>query len=158
MRDDLTARLLNLADSTKAAVFGPIVAETYERVLHEAIDALTTERTAREQAEQALGRFGFRRCDAPACNCNGWHGGHSAQRLVEIGDALTDANVETNGRTLLDAVKAVAARAEQVEQERDRLREALEKIADQACWCRSNEQPCPSCIAHAALSPQDGQR
>jgi hypothetical protein len=111
-----------------------------------------------EQAEQALGRFGFRRCDAPACNCNGWHGGHSAQRLVEIGDALTDANVETNGRTLLDAVKAVAARAEQVEQERDRLREALEKIADQACWCRSNEQPCPSCIAHAALSPQDGQR
>jgi hypothetical protein len=46
---------------------------------------------------------------------------------------------------------------EQAEQERDRLREALEKIADQACWCRSNEQPCPSCIAHAALSPQDGQ-
>jgi hypothetical protein len=125
---------------------------------HLAADIIAAERQAREQAEQALGRFGFRRCDAPACNCNGWHGGHSAQRLVEIGDALTDANVETNGRTLLDAVKAVAARAEQVEQERDRLREALEKIADQACWCRSNEQPCPSCIAHAALSPQDGQR
>jgi hypothetical protein len=110
--------------------------------IHAAVAALTAERQAREQAEQALGRFGFRRCDAPACNCNGWHGGHSAQRLVEIGDALTDANVETNGRTLLDAVKAVAARAEQAEQERDLARRDLE-------WWKADRDEALERAAHA---------
>lgn len=61
-----------------------------------------------------LERLGYRRCDIAACNCGGWHGGHSAQRLTEIGDALVDAGVDLNGKTILDGVKEIiVANAEQ---------------------------------------------
>lgn len=51
-----------------------------------------------------LERRGYRRCDIMACNCNSWHGGHAEQRLGEIEDALTDAGIEMNGKTILQGV------------------------------------------------------
>jgi hypothetical protein len=55
-------------------------------------------------------REGYRRCDMPACNCNGWHGGRAYERLREIGDA-----VYTNGRTILASVEALKLDAERID-------------------------------------------
>ncbi len=57
-----------------------------------------------------LERNGYRRCDTPACNCNGWHGGNSAKRLAEIGDALTEAGIDLNGKTILEGVRELESR------------------------------------------------
>ncbi len=47
-----------------------------------------------------LYRRGYVRCDVPACNCNGWHGGHAEARLGEIHDALEEAGIDLNGKTI----------------------------------------------------------
>lgn len=61
-------------------------------------------------AEWVLTHSGFRRCDIPACNCGSWHqvGGFKL-RFDEIKEVVEDAGFSTNGRTLLDAVKHMAA-------------------------------------------------
>lgn len=71
----------------------------------------TTEERLKD-AEWVLTNSGFRRCDIPACNCGSWHqvGGFKA-RFDEIKEVVEDAGYSTNGRTLLDAVKALAAKA-----------------------------------------------
>ena len=60
-------------------------------------------------AEWVLENSGFRRCDIPACNCNSWHqvGGFKS-RFDEIKEVVEEAGYSTNGRTLLNAVKAMA--------------------------------------------------
>jgi hypothetical protein len=65
-------------------------------------------------AEWVLENAGFRRCDIAACNCGSWHqvGGFKA-RFDEIKEVVEDAGYSTNGRVLLDAVKAMAADAKQ---------------------------------------------
>lgn len=55
--------------------------------------------------EDFIAREGYRRCDIAACNCGSWHGGHAMNRLREIREALQDADVNTNGVTLLDAIR-----------------------------------------------------
>lgn len=62
-----------------------------------------------KKAEWTLENSGFRRCDSPACNCDSWHqvGGFKA-RFDEIKEVVEGAGYSTNGRTLLDAVKAMA--------------------------------------------------
>lgn len=65
-----------------------------------------------ECAESALLRRGYRKsCDTPACNCGDqWnHGGHAEQRLAEFGDELRVAGIETNGVTLLNALRSLIA-------------------------------------------------
>jgi hypothetical protein len=42
------------------------------------------------EAEAALERFGYRRCDIPACNCGGWHGGHVEARYEEACQAMDE--------------------------------------------------------------------
>ena len=73
-----------------------------------------------EIAEDALRRAGFRRCDSMACNCNSWHqvGGFRA-RFDEIKEAVEEAGFETNGKTLLGAVKGIIASALTAEAQRD---------------------------------------
>lgn len=51
---------------------------------------------------------GYRRCDVPACNCGSWHGGHAENRLGELHDALEQAGIDMNGRTLLKVVTELA--------------------------------------------------
>jgi hypothetical protein len=60
------------------------------------------------QAEWVLTNAGFLRCDIPACNCGSWHqvGGFKL-RFDEIKEAVEEAGYSTNGRTLLDTVKAI---------------------------------------------------
>ena len=60
-----------------------------------------------ETAEDFIRRQGYKRCDIAACNCGSWHGGRSFERLGEIRDALEEAGVSVNGRTILDAVKSL---------------------------------------------------
>lgn len=55
---------------------------------------------------------GYRPCNIPACNCPYWHGGHLEDRFREIQDALDEGNVNTNGITILDAIKGLIAKAE----------------------------------------------
>jgi hypothetical protein len=64
-----------------------------------------------QDARWFLEREGYRRCDVAACNCGSWHGGHAMQRLTEIEDALTDAGIEMNGKTILQGVRELAASA-----------------------------------------------
>jgi len=63
-----------------------------------------------DKAEWVLANSGFIRCDIAACNCGSWHqvGGYRA-RFDEIKEVVEAAGYSTNGRTLLDAVKAMAA-------------------------------------------------
>lgn len=63
-----------------------------------------------DKAEWVLSNSGFRRCDIAACNCGSWHqvGGFRA-RFDEIKEVVEAAGYSTNGRTLLDAVKTMAA-------------------------------------------------
>lgn len=89
--------------------------------------SLATERAARESAERTLAEKGFRRCDMAACNCAGWHGGHSAQRLCEIGDALVDAGIDLNGRAILEGVRSLRAARDTAESSLAAMREAVEK-------------------------------
>ena len=98
-----------------------------------ALAARAEQADARKQQNEELlaflERMGYRRCDVAACNCNGWHGGHAAQRLVEIGDALTEAGIDLNGKTVLEGVREVL-RAEQADARRWREDvEALETWA-----------------------------
>ena len=63
-----------------------------------------------QDAEWVLQNAGFRRCDMPACNCGSWHQvGGFKRRFDEIKKAVEEAGFSTNGRTLLDTVKAVIA-------------------------------------------------
>ena len=84
-----------------------------------------------EIAEDALRRAGFRRCDSMACNCNSWHqvGGFRA-RFDEIKEAVEEAGFETNGKTLLGAVKGIIASALTAEAQRDGAYEECAKIAE----------------------------
>lgn len=80
-------------------------------------------REAREKlvrAEGWIARQGYVRCDIPACNCPFWHGGDASNRLMEISDELGD---ETQGVTILDAVRARGEKLAALEADRD-LREA----------------------------------
>lgn len=63
-----------------------------------------------DKAEWVLRNSGFRPCDIAACNCGSWHqvGGYRA-RFDEIKEVVEEAGYSTNGRTLLDAVKAMAS-------------------------------------------------
>jgi hypothetical protein len=72
----------------------------------------TDRRAWPDEAEWILKNSGFTRCDSPACNCGSWHqtGGFAA-RFNEIKDVVEEAGYSTNGRTLLDAIKAMAADA-----------------------------------------------
>lgn len=75
---------------------------------------MTQERERFENGERALDfleRRGYRRCDMPACNCNSWHQGHAEARLAEIRDALEEGHVDLNGKTTLQAVRDLQARA-----------------------------------------------
>lgn len=75
----------------------------------DAESALAEEKAARERDHDWIARRGYRRCDIPACNCGMWHGGNVEARLDEIKDALTDADVELNGTTILTAIKSQLA-------------------------------------------------
>lgn len=87
------------------------------------VERATPERwTERDEASAFLERRGYRRCDIAACNCNSWHGGHAEQRLGEIEDALSEAGVEMNGKTIRMGVSEVLL-------QRD---EALAAVADRA--------------------------
>lgn len=84
------------------------IAEHYERLWYLRGDELEFLRERLDVAEFALQRAGYRRsCDIAACNCGDqWgHGGHAAQRLSEIGDALRNAGF--NGGTLLGFVQTL---------------------------------------------------
>jgi hypothetical protein len=59
-----------------------------------------------DAAIDALRRNGSRRCDIPACNCGGWHGGSALARLNEIRDTLSE-DVDLNGKTILDGIYEV---------------------------------------------------
>jgi hypothetical protein len=64
-------------------------------------------------------RYGFVRCDAPACNCGSWHPRFGLyERWEEIKSDIADAGIDLNGRTLRAAVRelihSVAALHEQV--------------------------------------------
>jgi hypothetical protein len=63
----------------------------------------------RDKAVDFIARMGYRRCDAPACNCGSWHGGHALTRLHEIRAEVWGTDVELNGVTLLGGVKALIA-------------------------------------------------
>jgi hypothetical protein len=72
--------------------------------LQEALERLQT-------AESALRGHGYRRsCDIPACNCGDqWnHGGHAAERLREIDEALP----YYDGATILQRLQRVLAAAD----------------------------------------------
>lgn len=61
-----------------------------------------------DKAKWVLESSGFRRCDAPACNCGSWHqvGGY-AERFREIREAVEEAGYSTNGKTLLTVIKEI---------------------------------------------------
>jgi hypothetical protein len=61
-------------------------------------------------------REGYRRCDVAACNCGSFHGGHSMARLTEIEAALTEADIDGNGRTILSQVRALAAERDELDE------------------------------------------
>ena len=58
-----------------------------------------------ERRQEFMGRQGYRPCTIPACNCNSWHGGHAGQRLDEVREAMEDAGMDMNGKTILEGVK-----------------------------------------------------
>jgi hypothetical protein len=64
-----------------------------------------------EELEDFIRRRGYRRCDIAACNCNSFHGGNAEDRLAEIREALQEADINTNGVTLIDSLKDLIARA-----------------------------------------------
>lgn len=101
--------------------------------------AIVAQPSEAEELRDTLHRFGFHRCDVPACNCKGWHGGHSAQRLTEIGDALTEADIDLNGKTILGGVKELIQRAALVAQPRnpERVRRLAEGFAQN--WLLPND-------------------
>lgn len=57
------------------------------------------------KAEDFILREGYSRCDIAACNCGSWHGGSWKRRFDEIHDALTEADISTNGKTLIGALR-----------------------------------------------------
>jgi hypothetical protein len=57
------------------------------------------------KAEDFIRREGYSRCDIAACNCGSWHGGSFKRRFDEIHDALTEAEISTNGKTLIGALR-----------------------------------------------------
>lgn len=67
---------------------------------------------------------GYRRCDIPACNCGSWHGGNMRARFDEIHDLLVEHDVETNGKTLLGAVRGVLEDASSLRAELAALKQA----------------------------------
>jgi len=85
--------------------------------------------------EDVVEHAGFRRCDAPTCNCGSWHqvGGFKA-RFDEIKEAVAE-HINLNGMTLLNAVKSLLA-------ERDAAvlaeREACAQILDSV---NNNDNP-----------------
>lgn len=100
-------------------------------LLEDTVADLSDLLSAYEAAQREIGDLkaflearGFRRCDIPACNCHSYHGGHSAARLDDIRHALDDADVSTNGRTILQAVKDLLA-------ERDALQRQLAEKGDE---------------------------
>lgn len=91
-----------------------------------ALRAELSEATARAlKAEAFIAGNGYRRCDIPACNCGSWHGGTALKRLMEIQDALKDGGCRPMEKTALVAVCELL-------QERDDLRDKLQRIADGA--------------------------
>lgn len=99
-------------------------------------ERLAAEVAARENAERALLRKGYRKsCDIPACNCGDqWtHGGHAEQRLYEIREALIHNDAIRNGETILADVVHLAVRAEKAERELAQAREDAERYR----WLRS---------------------
>jgi hypothetical protein len=57
------------------------------------------------KAEDFIRREGYSRCDIPACNCGSWHGGHMKRRFDEIHDAMKEADISINGKTLIGALR-----------------------------------------------------
>lgn len=105
-----------------------------------------------ERGQKALDfieRRGYRRCDIAACNCGSWHGGHAENRLRDFHEALVQADVETNGKTLLGALGEVLAERAALASENARMREALERIAYGSLWSSEMES-----AARAALAPE----
>lgn len=70
-------------------------------------------------------RRGYRRCDIPACNCGSWHGGNAEERLRDFHEELVNADVETNGKTLIGALREVLSERASLMAETERLRSAL---------------------------------
>lgn len=81
----------------------------------------------RDRLQDVLARNGFVRCDIPACNCGSWHARYGyPERMAEIKDALAEAEhplSNANGNNTLNALRGLIA-------ERDKIREALDMIAD----------------------------
>jgi hypothetical protein len=80
----------------------------YNGVRMEAADRIEELESALDRALTCLALHGYQRCDIPACNCGSWHGGHAQQRLSEIGDALADAGIDLNGKTIIAGVRELA--------------------------------------------------
>lgn len=72
-------------------------------------------------------RRGYRRCDIPACNCGSWHGGNAEERLRDFHEEIVNADVETNGKTLIGALREVLSERASLMAETERLRSALEE-------------------------------
>lgn len=118
-----------------------------------------------ERGQKALDfieRRGYRRCDIPACNCGSWHGGNAENRLRDFHEALVQADVETNGKTLLGALGEVLAERAALASENERLREALSGIAAAADIGAKTAKTVPDRLgyeylrdeARAALAPE----
>jgi len=106
---ELIERLRKSAEEIRAAdICG------WGNTCEEAVAAIASLVAERDAAEDALRRHGYRKsCDIPACNCGDqWnHGGHAAERLREISDALP----YENGKTLLQRVQYLARAQEEIE-------------------------------------------
>lgn len=81
-------------------------------------------------------RRGYRRCDIPACNCGSWHGGNAEERLREFHEELVNADVETNGKTLIGALREVLSERASLMTETERLRSVLQRWA---AWSAGHE-------------------
>lgn len=57
------------------------------------------------KAEDFIRSQGYDHCNIAACNCNSWHGGGWKRRYDEIRDAMTEAGIKQNEKTLIGALR-----------------------------------------------------
>jgi hypothetical protein len=68
-------------------------------------DEFTDQQSELRKLRNFLSMEGYRRCDIPACNCGLYHGGNAMRRLTEVREALHEAGLSTNGKTILSTLR-----------------------------------------------------
>lgn len=100
---DLTCRLRKCLDLRAP---NPIYLQEQIDDAIDEIDRLTAERDA---LQAVMERYGFVRCDAPACNCGSWHPRYGLpERMQELKDDLAAAGHElcnANGNLVRNALR-----------------------------------------------------